>query len=725
MRSFKSGLIVGFLLLVPYFQLNAQNCSSARYIDRVFDSVTVTTDVIYANAPSVTTPYVAENVTINIDLKLDVFEPTGDTLNKRPLVILAFGGGFLIGAKEDEDIRATCDSLARLGYVTASIDYRLGMNILVTTSAERAVYRAIQDYSAAVRYFKEFATTYSIDTNYIFIGGVSAGAIASLHLAFAEESDRPVSTFSSSFPNPAPDLGCRDCSGNSYNHSSTNVKAVINCWGAMGDVNWIEPGEDVPIISFHGDQDVIVPYDSGYPFTAMTTMPYVYGSLPISQHADSIGLYHEFYPFPGEGHNVWGTVVNNLFVGGPTGYFQPILHSISDFLFLFIKPNTDSITGDVMVCLNDTSTYSVNNTTGSFYCWTVNGGTIVSTDSTQNTIDVMWNTTGQNNIIVREINKFQAIGDTQSFSVMINPLPTISVANDLSICVGDTVTIFGGGASTYLWSPATALEDPAADTTKAYPTTSTTYTLTGSDSNNCKAEDSMAITVNSLPNVSVTNDLNICIGDTVVIIGSGAATYQWSPTTALEDATSGSTNAYPTTSTTYTLTGIDSNNCVAKDSLAITVNPLPVVSIQEQNDTLFADMGYSYQWYHNDTAMLGINSSYIIPQQSGSYTVVATDTNGCEAASTAYDYIYVNLPFIRANNPIKIYPNPSNGIFTIHNTTSREMDIKITDILGKTIYSRKVNEEDWGVDISTLPKGTYIIKLTTDYCNTIQKVITL
>ncbi|HIO72700.1 MAG TPA: alpha/beta hydrolase, partial [Flavobacteriales bacterium] len=506
MRILKSGLIVAFLLLVPYFQLNAQNCSSARYIDRVFDSVTVTTDVIYANAPSVTTPYVAENVTINIDLKLDVFEPTGDTLNKRPLVILAFGGGFLIGAKEDEDIRATCDSLARLGYVTASIDYRLGMNILVTTSAERAVYRAIQDYSAAVRYFKEFATTYSIDTNYIFIGGVSAGAITSLHLAFAEESDRPVSTFSSSFPNPAPDLGCRDCSGNSYNHSSTNVKAVINCWGAMGDVNWIEPGEDVPIISFHGDQDAIVPYDSGYPFTAMTTMPYVYGSLPISQHADSIGLYNEFYPFPGEGHNVWGTVVNNLFVGGPTGYFQPILHSISDFLFLFIKPNTDSITGDGMVCLNDTSTYSVNNTTGSFYCWTVNGGTIVSTDSTQNTIDVMWNTTGQNNIIVREINKFQAIGDTQSFSVMINPLPTISVANDLSICVGDTVTIFGGGASTYLWSPATALEDPAADTTKAYPTTSTTYTLTGSDSNNCKAEDSMAITVNSLPNVSVTND---------------------------------------------------------------------------------------------------------------------------------------------------------------------------------------------------------------------------
>jgi len=277
------------ILLLPYLA-NSQTCPSLRYQEAIFDSTVKTTDVIYGNAPELTTVYVNENTTVNIDLKMDIFEPALDTLNLRPLVILAFGGGFLIGGKEDEDIQATCDSLARKGYVTASIQYRLGMDITSSSSGERAVYRALQDFSAAIRYMKEFAGTYRIDTNYIFIGGVSAGSISALHLVFGEESDRPASSYGwGTFPS-APDLGCIDCSGNSYNHSSTNVKALINCWGAIGDTTWIQTGEDVPIISFHGDADPTVPYNCGFPFTALATMPWVCGSKAISDRCDKVGL---------------------------------------------------------------------------------------------------------------------------------------------------------------------------------------------------------------------------------------------------------------------------------------------------------------------------------------------------------------------------------------------------------------------------------------------------
>ena len=561
------------LFTVSGYCTQAQLCSSTRYEQRVFTNISKTADVVFGNAPSVTSPYLGEDVTIDIDLTMDIFEPTGDTLALRPLVILAFGGGFLIGSKDDEDIQATCDSLAHKGYVTASINYRLGMNVSDAGSAERAVYRGMQDYSAAIRYLKEFASTYRIDTNYIFVGGVSAGSISALHLIFAEEAERPASTFASGGINPAPDLGCRDCSGNNYDHSSTNVMATINCWGAMGDVNWIEPGENVPIISFHGDQDAIVPIDSGYPFTLMASMPYVYGSIPISNRADSIGLYNELYIFAGEGHNVWGSVVNNSFVGGPTQYFEPIVQSISDFLYLFMKPNTSAISGDIIACLDDIITYSVTNTAGSEYCWDITGGTIVSSDPRANTIDVQWNGTGQHTVSVVEISRFVAEGDTQIINVTVNELP-----------------------------------------------------------------------------------------------------------------------------------------------------PEPI--LQEVNDSLFTDTGYGYQWYFDGTVVPGENSYFITSLQNGAYTVVISDSNGCENTSVAYNYVNAGLEdaeYINSNS-IVLYPNPNNGFFGIKinnsNTKISNYDVIVYNVIGEIIYKQHFNGSEYPgntllVNIAQPPEGMYFLSVST------------
>ncbi|MBN4062295.1 carboxylesterase family protein [Bacteroidales bacterium AH-315-I05] len=406
-----------YIFHFPFSISLAQPCNSLRYQQPIFDSIIKTADVVYGNAPRLTTVYINENTTVDMDLKMDIFQPYDDTLSKRPAVILAFGGGFLIGGKEDEDIQATCDSLAKRGYVTASIQYRLGMNIVSSNSGERAVYRGTQDFSAALRFIKEFADSLRIDTNYIFIGGVSAGAISALHLTFGEEVDRPASTYGWSGIIPAPDLGCMNCSGNNYQHS-TRAKALINCWGAIGFTNWIELSDSTPIISFHGNFDLVVPYNCGFPFTALATLPMVCGSNAIAEQCDSIGLYNELYTFAGQGHNVWGTVVNNSFVGGPTQYFEPIINSISDFLYLFMKPKMPTISGNVTVCTNQTETYSVANTNGSTYCWSITGGTIVSQNN--NSIDVLWDSIGIGELGVYEVNSFQAVGDIQIFVVEIN-----------------------------------------------------------------------------------------------------------------------------------------------------------------------------------------------------------------------------------------------------------------------------------------------------------------
>ncbi len=400
----------------------SQNCTNQRYHDSIFD-VVKHADIVFANVQALPAVYVSEQVTESRNLMMDVFEPADDTLSKRPLVVFAFGGGFLIGGKNDEDAQAYCDSLAHTGYVTASIDYRLGMNIASPESAVRSIYRAAQDYSAAVRFLKEFAEQYRIDTNYIFTGGVSAGSFSAMNLAYMQEANRPPETFASGGLTPAPDLGCLHCSGNNYSHT-TKAKALLNCWGAILDTSWIDIDDNTPLISFHGDIDPVVPFATGYPFTALFLMPTVYGAHPITERATNIGLYNQFHPFAGQGHNVWGTVVNNSFVGGATPYFDTILTETKDFFYPFLQPAPPVISGITDVCIGDTVVYSVQQNQGSTYCWEIQGGVIDLSNTTQSQISVVWQNIGPGFVAAREFNHLLAASDLSLQSVNVSDCVT-------------------------------------------------------------------------------------------------------------------------------------------------------------------------------------------------------------------------------------------------------------------------------------------------------------
>ena len=413
----------------------SQICDNQRYRDSIF-GVVKTPDIIFANVQAIPAVYISENVTVSQNLFMDIFEPEGDTLSKRPLIIFAFGGGFLIGGKDDEDAQTYCDSMAHTGYVTASIDYRLGMNIASPESAVRAIYRAAQDYSAAVRFLKEYAEQYRIDTNFIFTGGVSAGSFSAMNLAYMQEADRPAETFASGGLTPAPDLGCLHCSGNSYSHD-TKAKALLNCWGALLDTSWMELNDNTPLISFHGDIDLIVPFGTGFPFTALFLMPEVHGSEPITERANNIGLTNQFHPFAGQGHNVWGTVVGNSFVGGQTPYFDTIFQETKTFFYPFLQPGIPLISGASTVCVGDTLVYSVTQNPGSSYCWEVQGGTIISSNVQQNQVSVVWQIAGGGSVKAREMNHLQAVSDASVYNVSIEEcvtaINTLAHTNDFVI----------------------------------------------------------------------------------------------------------------------------------------------------------------------------------------------------------------------------------------------------------------------------------------------------
>jgi len=408
-----------------FASLNAQVlCHSDRYQKQVFANIQVTHDITYENADK----YDAFGVQNLEPVKMDIYEPVGDNLLRRPLVLFFYGGAFVLGDKGDADVTAWCDSLAHYGYVAAAVNYRLGMDLTNQRSAIRAVYRAVQDARAAIRYLKEFHQTYKIDTTQIYLGGESAGAITSLHTAFLnKETDRPIETYSSLNPLDAPDdnadLGCLDCSDITYPHHSVKVNGVIDLWGAMYRESYINANEQTPVLLIHGTDDSVVPFDQGQPFLNLGyNFPPLMGSLPTHARLDSMGIYNEFYPYQGLDHVFYGLPTG--IVTFPNQYWNPVWTQGHEFLFKQFQYASPHPTGELLPCENTLYNYYVTPTQGSTYCWQAVGGQIISTSAQGNAAQVKWdnNGLGKGKLYITECNYLDVVGALDSIEVGLQSL---------------------------------------------------------------------------------------------------------------------------------------------------------------------------------------------------------------------------------------------------------------------------------------------------------------
>lgn len=313
-----------FLLLL--FVATTMTAQSVRYRDPVFNLVKVTKGVKYGSAKN----YLGLTESLN----MDIYEPMGDNLAKRPVVVIMFGGAFLIGHRGMTDMVALAENLAKHGYVVASIDYRLGFTIGSQRSAIRAVYRAVQDVRAAIRFLHYNRNVYKLNMDRLFVGGESAGSISAIHTAFMDtDAKRPTETRSAAWYIPEnSDMGCLDCSGNTIS-ASFNVKGIVNIWGAIYNTAFIEPRHNTPMVSIHGEDDIIVSINSAPPFSATYLLPTLHGSRPITNRLNTLGVYNEFYPYPKQGHVFYG-VPDLTF---PNEYWPPVFRQAKNFLYTIMQ----------------------------------------------------------------------------------------------------------------------------------------------------------------------------------------------------------------------------------------------------------------------------------------------------------------------------------------------------------------------------------------------------
>jgi para-nitrobenzyl esterase len=284
-----------YFLLLGCVAMNTMSsraqCPAGRFDTELFPTVNIST-VTYS------TPY---------NLQMDIYQPAGDTMAHRPVIILAHGGSFFAGTRTDDaTVDTLCMRFARRGYVTASIDYRLTTIGVMLTAADSlqqidAVMKAVSDGKAAVRYFVQDAATtntYKVDSNSIFVGGNSAGAVLYMHVVYLDSiQECPANIATAMAANG-------DFEGNSGNAGyTTKTKAMVNLAGALNQTSFVGPNEK-PSVNFQGSQDNVVPYTCGYPLGGACHLQ-LCGLGALEPVYTAQGTVHMSKVFPGDAHVPW------------------------------------------------------------------------------------------------------------------------------------------------------------------------------------------------------------------------------------------------------------------------------------------------------------------------------------------------------------------------------------------------------------------------------------
>jgi hypothetical protein len=304
-------------------------------------------------------------------------------------------------------------------------------------------------------------------------------------------------------------------------------------------------------------------------------------------------------------------------------------------------------------------------------------------------------------------------------TVTVNNLPTVSVSPSApTICNGGSVQLTASGANAYSWSPATGLLSTSGTTVTAQPTSTQTYTVTGTDLNNCSNTANVTVTVTNNPTVTITSNPNpaiICLGQPITLTSNFASGNLWSTGAVTQAIT---VTPSQVGATTYTLFSTQSG-CQGSATKTVTVNPVPFAVINPSptasicngsSVTLSAvtDIGTNYLW-SNAAITQSISAT-----TAGPYTVTITNSaTGCSTTSAATTVSINSAP------TASITASPISGSICAPGT------VTLTANSGMSSYAWSNGLVSQSITVST--SGTYTVTVTdANGCtNTASKVVTI
>jgi hypothetical protein len=295
-----------------------------------------------------------------------------------------------------------------------------------------------------------------------------------------------------------------------------------------------------------------------------------------------------------------------------------------------------------------------------------------------------------------------------SQTLTVNAAPVVTASSTAtSVCPGGSVTLTGGGATTYSW------DNSVMDGVSFIPAATATYIVTGIDGNGCSDTASITVAVNSvLPVIANATSTSVCTGNPVTLTGSGAATYTW------DNSVMDGVSFVPASTATYVVTGTDLNGCTGTDTIVVTVNPLPTVAGSATSNTVCASdapVTLTGSPAGGTWSGTGVTGTTFTPSVAGTGTHTATyqytDANGCDGSATVTITVNACVGIIEATSAdgINVYPNPTEGKFSLSITEDATMIIY--NSIGEMLFAQEVKAGTTTVDLQNYANGIYLVSI--------------
>ncbi len=403
--------------------------------------------------------------------------------------------------------------------------------------------------------------------------------------------------------------------------------------------------------------------------------------------------------------------------GGNTATITPAPATTTTYTVTVTDGNGCQATDNAVVVANNPPTIAVANDSsvcvGSTFTLTASGAATYNWGNGLTGASVNVTVTGN---AVYTVTATDANGCVSTASITLSSLalPTASAGNDATICLGDTTTLLASGGVSYAWSNSintAANEVSPADTTE--------YIVTVTAANGCADTDTVTVNILPLPTAFAGNDQAICAGATANLTATGGVNYNWS-----NGANTAATTVTPTGDTALVVIVQDANGCLDTDTVAVVVNPLPVIDLTALDSTFciedgvialtaipsggaFTGAGVSGNSFDPDVTGVGIHT----------ISYAYTDNNGCANTGQVDLVIEVcsGVNEVGGRFSVKVYPNPFSDVLnvSVETTNGESLSITLRDMAGKTISQTHAvaNNGLTAIETGNLSVGMYLLEV--------------
>ncbi len=289
--------------------------------------------------------------------------------------------------------------------------------------------------------------------------------------------------------------------------------------------------------------------------------------------------------------------------------------------------------------------------------------------------------------------------DSVSKDIIISDFLNVTTAGDTTLCDRSTVQLNAFGGTTYSWFPTQGLSNPNIPNPLATVDSSIKYFVTITNGPNCSASDSVVLVLNERAIVNLPLDTSVCSGKPFQLNPSvnNATLFTWSPSSGISDTTILDPVFNLTASATYILQANNISGCLGTDTISITVNPTPIISLPADQNICRGD---SFQIHATVTGASiyswspanGLNSYSILnpfasPVINTTYILTGVN-NGCSGSDSidiiVNDRAMVDLPedtTVCSGIEFQLHPISNNATNYLWNSGIGLSDSTISDPL--------------------------------------------